>query len=63
MNKENYNKRYTEIYQSKGMIKSVSMEDINDRPAIVVTLQFDDYLQAEDYWSVLKDMQKKLENK
>ena len=51
----------SKVYQSKGIMKSVSMEHIDDRPAIVVTLQFNDYPEAEEYWSVLKDLQSKLE--
>ena len=51
----------SKVYQSEGIMKSVSMEHIDNRPAIVVTLQFNDYLEAEEYWSVLKDIQSKLE--
>tara|TARA_R110002020_G_scaffold389724_1_gene600303 strand:- start:190 stop:369 length:180 start_codon:yes stop_codon:yes gene_type:complete len=56
-------KKTDKVYQSKGMVKSVSMEHIDNRPAIVLTLQFNDYPEAEEYWSVLKDLQNKLEDK
>jgi len=40
----------------KELIKKISLEEVDNKPAIVVTLQFENYLIAEEYYSLLQNI-------